>query len=151
METIARAHIYPGATPALSAPQAAGARWSIPAFLRAIPYRVLAHALRIGWIAFVVTVFAFEPSSNPHAHVALWSEIFVGAFWLSLVTAGLAGLWARRPALALSGLASALGLVVAFECRATGHHLGSFWLVELGFSAALLVLSLAALRAAPRD
>lgn len=116
-----------------------------------LPYRPLVLALRAGWIAFVVTVFAFEPSANPHAHVPLWGEILVAAFWLLLVSSALVGLRAARAGVALSGFAAGVGLLVAFECRTTGHHLGSFWLVEFGASAALLALSAATLRAAPKD
>jgi hypothetical protein len=125
-----------------------------PAGVRALPYpssRVLVRALRWGWIAFVVTVFAFEPSTNSSAHVPLWGEILVAGFWLSLVAAALAGLRAPRMGLALSALAAGLGVEVAFACRATQHHTGAFWMVELGASAALLVLSAAALKAVRRD
>jgi hypothetical protein len=114
-------------------------------------YRALVRTLRWGWIAFVVTVFAFEPAANSNAHVPLWGEILVGGFWLSLVAAGLAGLRVPRMGLALSGLAAGLGVEVAFACRATQHHTGAFWMVELGASAALLILSAAALKAAYRD
>jgi len=57
---------------------------------------------------------------------------------------------ARRAGLGLSALATTLGVAVAYQCRATEHHTGPFWLLELGAASALLALSLAALARAPR-
>ncbi len=113
-------------------------------------YRVFARSLLIGWAAFVVMVFAFEPAQNPDAQVPAWADGLVGAFWLALASAAFTGRVARRAGLTLSALAGALGLAVAYECRATGHHLGPFWLFELVGTAALLALSLAALARAAR-
>ena len=113
-------------------------------------YRVLARSLLIGWPTFVVMLFAFEPARNPGAHVPAWADGLVGAFWLALASAAFTGRIARRGGLALSALAAGLGVAVAYECRATGHHLGPFWLFELVGTAALLALSLAALARAPR-
>jgi hypothetical protein len=50
------------------------------------------------------------------------------------------------PVLAQAGFAAAafagpLGMLLAVECRAAEHHLGNWWLAELGATAALTGLA----------
>jgi hypothetical protein len=136
------------------------AAWALPSVaerkpsrLRALDRRIrprLGRSVVVAWILFIVAVFAFEPAGNAEARVPLWVEGLLGAFWLTLALAALAGIRARRVGLALSGAAAGLGIVLAIECRATQHHVGPFWLAELAGSLALLALSAAAFRAASR-
>jgi hypothetical protein len=90
-----------------------------------------------GWVAFFTLVLLFEPAAEPGAAIPAWA---VGVFLLEVaLLLGAAGI---GPLLAPAGFAAAalagpLGMLLAVECRAASHHLGNWWLAELGATAAL--------------
>lgn len=90
-----------------------------------------------GWVTFFTLVLLFEPAAEPGAAIPAWA---VGVFLLQVaLLLGAAGI---GPLLAPAGFAAAalagpLGMLLAVECRAAEHHLGNWWLVELGATAAL--------------
>lgn len=99
--------------------------------------RLLGPALAVAWFAFIVSVF-FEPASEPGATTPLWGEYLILTFWLSLGAAGImAAARVGRGAYAAATFAGALGIGLAIACRTSAHHLGSWWLYELGATAAL--------------
>jgi hypothetical protein len=78
----------------------------------------------------------------------VWAEVARAGFWTALLSAAMLA-WFRRtgPALGVSAVAGFVGLGVAYACSATGHHLGSWWLVEAAACGALGLLSIVALAA----
>jgi hypothetical protein len=98
---------------------------------------LLGPVLALGWLGFLVSVF-FEPAPEPGAVTPLWGEYLILTFWLSLAAAGIMAVArAGRGAYAAATFAGALGIGLAIACRSTEHHLGSWWLYELGATAAL--------------
>ena len=116
---------------------------------RALEY--LPRGIGLAWVVFVVAVLALEPASNSAATVPLWAEVTLVAFWLALLSAGLlAVVGLSGPALVGSAVAGFVGIVLGYACGATEHHLGAWWMVEIGVCGALGLLSLAALSARRR-
>lgn len=114
-------------------------------------YPALRRSLVWSWASFLVAVLALEPASDPNAASPLWAEVTLTAFWGALLAAGaLAWMGLGRAALAASAVAGAVGVAVGYACSATGHHLGSWWLVEAGACAGLALLSVACLAARRR-
>lgn len=113
-----------------------------PAAAPSVPGRdwlgtLLGPTLALGWLAFIVSVF-FEPTSEPGAATPLWGEYLILTFWLSLGAAGImAAARVGRGAYAAATIAGGLGIGLAIACRTTAHHLGSWWIYELGATAAL--------------
>ena len=110
----------------------------------------LGALLTLGWLGFLVSVF-FEPAPD-HPNTPLWGEYLILSFWLTLLGAAILGI-ARtgRRAYAAATIAGVLGIGLAVACRATEHHLGGWWLYELGATGALTALGAAGLlRSRPR-
>lgn len=103
--------------------------------------RVAGGLVAGGWVAFVVGVLLFEPAPDPHAATPLWGHLVVGGWLLALLTAASAGRLLPRFGFAAATVAGALGIAVSVACRTTGHHPGSWWLAELGATAALTALA----------
>ena len=74
----------------------------------------------------------------------VWMEAASAAMLLVLLGAGA---FAFLPALGygLAGVAGGLGIALSVGCRAAEHHLGNWWLAELGATAALTGLAVAGL------
>jgi len=115
-------------------PKAPAAReWSLPS----VPGQLVA----VGWVAFFTLALLFEPAAEPGATIPGWAiAVFLLEIALLLGAAGIG------PVLAQAGFASAalagpLGMLLAVECRASAHHLGNWWLAELGATAALTGLA----------
>jgi hypothetical protein len=97
--------------------------------------------LAVGWVAFFLGVLAFEPAPEPGMTTPAWG-VAVLVSWISLLFAAAAfGPVVARLGFAAAVGAGALGMVVAISCRATEHHLGNWWLAELGATAALTGLA----------
>lgn len=130
--------------------------WAAPAARRprlrsARPVRALNGALLVAWSVALVVVIGFAPAGNPEASTPLWANLTLTAWWIGLLAAGILG-WSRRvgAALACSFAAAGCGVALGYACRATEHHVGSWWLVETAAFAALGLLSAAALVARRR-
>jgi hypothetical protein len=67
----------------------------------------------------------------------LWGDVVAASFFVMLLSAALAGPSLPRLGFAAASVAGSLGMVMAVACRTTGHHTGSWWLVELGATAVL--------------
>jgi hypothetical protein len=108
----------------------------------------LGWALAVGWVA-LVTASAMAPAPAADVVTPLWVDWVLAGFLLSLGVAGMTGLARLRIAFGASALAGAFGVALSISCKTTGHHGGSWWLYELGATAALTALSFACL-ARPR-
>jgi hypothetical protein len=123
------------AAPAAAEPPVAAPRRGLS--LPEVPGNLVAA----GWVTFFTLVLLFEPAAEPGAAIPAWA---VGVFLLEVaLLLGAAGL---GPVLAPAGFAAAalagpLGMLLAVECRAAEHHLGNWWLAELGATAALTGLA----------
>jgi hypothetical protein len=103
--------------------------------------RRLGTLLALGWVAFLVTAFV-QPTVNPEATTPLWADLVAAGFMFSLVGAGITGLLrSSRMGFAAATVAGAFGIALAIGCKATAHHLGAWWLYELGATAALTALA----------
>jgi hypothetical protein len=120
--------------PAAGEPRPAGARrGSLPS--------VPGHFVAAGWIAFFTLALLFEPAAEPGASIPAWAvAVFLLEVGLLLAAAGIGPLFAQA-GFAAAALAGPLGILLAVECRAAAHHLGNWWLAELGAAAALTGLA----------
>lgn len=106
----------------------------------------LGWVLAVGWLAFVVSLFA-APAGDPNAVVPLWAEAVIAGFFLALGTTGvLAAVRSGRSAYVASVVAGTLGVTLAAACAQTEHHTVGWWGYELGATIALTALSVAGLR-----
>lgn len=117
-----------------------------PARMTAIPVALrFGPLLALACLGFLASIF-FEPASEPGTATPLWGEYLILTFWVALVAAAIMGIArAGRGAYACATFAGALGIGLAVACRTTSHHLGSWWLYELGATAALTALGAAGL------
>ena len=123
------------AAPTVGEPRAAagGRRWSLPS--------VPGHLVAAGWVAFFTLALLFEPAAEPGAAIPAWAiAVFLVELALLLAAAGIGPLFAQA-GFAAATLAGPLGIMLAVECRASAHHLGNWWLAELGATAALTGLA----------
>jgi hypothetical protein len=107
--------------------------------------RPIAWLVPIAWIAALVSLSVLEPT--PHdLQIPGWVDALSTIFFLVLAASAFAGLLRRAPiALAGSLGAAGIGIVLAWSCRSSAHHLGSWWLVELAVFSGLAALSASAL------
>lgn len=110
----------------------------------------LPRALALAWLATMVVLLGFEPTPS-EVTPPLWADLVVTVFFLALATSAFAALTRHgRVALWASLGAASVGLLLGWACRATAHHIGSWWLVEVGIFAGLLALTAASLAARRR-
>jgi hypothetical protein len=110
--------------------------------------RALDRTLLVGWGAALVVVIGLAPAASADASTPLWANLTLTAWWVALLAAGILARSGRaRPALACSALSAGCGVALGYACRATEHHVGSWWLVETAAFGALAVLSVAGLAA----
>jgi hypothetical protein len=85
------------------------------------------------------------PADEADAPLVWWDAVYLVGTVLVVVGAGfLVARLARVPrGWASSAVAGGLGVVLGIECRASGHHLGTWWLVEAAAFAAVLAVSVA--------
>ena len=90
-----------------------------------------------GRAAAIVGLLLFEPvPSNASAPEPMWATVAAVAFLGSLGIMSVGFAKRQRWAFTVSGGAGVLGMFLAWACLATGHHLGAWWMIELGtFSA----------------
>jgi hypothetical protein len=103
-------------------------------------------ALAAAWaVAIAVVGAAPVPAEEADAPLVWWDAVY---FFLAVgIVIGL-GLLATRLAQvpygwACSAVAGGLGVILGIACRASGHHLGSWWLLETAAFAAVLGVSVA--------
>jgi hypothetical protein len=120
--------------------------WEAPAALE--PLRVRASLLdRVplvpgwliagGWAVFFLVVIGFEPAPEPHMAIPLWADLVFGSLLVLLLTAAFAGRELPRIGFGAATVAGALGIAIAVACQTSGHHIGNWWLFELGATGAL--------------
>jgi hypothetical protein len=107
------------------------------AWLPWVPGALLAGA----WLVFYAVVLAFEPRPEPGMTSPVWATTLSAVMLLLLVAAVSVGPVFSKLGFGFATLAGPLGIVLAVNCRASGHHLGSWWLVELGATLALTGLA----------
>ena len=85
------------------------------------------------------------PADEADAPLVWWDFVALGGVVAAVVGVGfLAARLARVPrGWACSAVAGGLGVLLGIECRASGHHLGTWWLVEAAAFAAVLAVSVA--------
>jgi hypothetical protein len=98
-----------------------------------------------GWIAYLVAVSAFQPEPEPGMVWPAWMVAASVATYMLLLGAG--ALAVSLPALGygVAAVTGGLGMALAVGCRAAEHHLGNWWLAELGATAALTGLAVVGL------
>jgi len=98
------------------------------------------------WLFVLAAAFLMAPASNPEVSSPLWTNVVFGLCLAALLAAVvLAVKYRRGAALVCSAFAAGCGVALGISCRATEHHLGSWWLVETVAFAGLLALSLGCL------
>ena len=99
----------------------------------------------LAWLGSLVVLMGFGPDADTPV-VPLWADVVATALFLALAGAAvLAMMRLRSAALTASLAAAAAGILLGWGCRATAHHTGSWWMVELGLFAGLFAVSAAAL------
>ena len=100
--------------------------------------------LSTAWIVALAALWTFEPvPSNPAAPNPWWAWVTYVAFLVSLGVMFVGSARRRSWGLGFSAVAGGLGMVLAYGCLATGHHLGAWWIVEMGIFAGLTAASVA--------
>jgi hypothetical protein len=94
-----------------------------------------------GWIAFFTIALTLEPAPEPGATPAGWAvAVWSANLVLLLGAAGLGPVFSRF-GFGAAAVAGAFAMAGSVSCRATEHHLGNWWLLELGATAALTGLA----------
>lgn len=110
-----------------------------PATRRRLP-PVPAGLVAAGWIAFFVAT-SFAPPPEPGMAWATWAiAVELVMIGLLLGAASLGAIFGRM-GFAGATLAGLLLIPLAVNCRAAEHHLGNWWLAELGAAIALTGLA----------
>jgi hypothetical protein len=122
------------AAPAAGEPSAAASR------RRTLP-TVPGGLVAAGWVAFFTLALLFEPAAEPGATVPAWAAAVLLLQLALLIGGGWVGTMIDRVGFAAATLAGPLGIALAVECRAASHHLGNWWLAELGATVALTGLA----------
>ena len=107
-----------------------------------VPGAVLAGA----WLAFWFVMLPFEPEPAANMSNPLWGDIVAWSLLVSVLAAGALGPALPKLGFALAGISGLLLTVVAVGCKLTTHHMGSWWLWELGAATVLTGLAAAGLR-----
>jgi hypothetical protein len=94
-----------------------------------------------GWIAFFLTVLAFEPTPNPQAVIPLWTNLVFAGMVISLLSGALLGAVSPRFGFAAGVVGGCFGMAIAVACHTTGHHPGAWWIGELVATAGLTALA----------
>ena len=98
-----------------------------------------------GWLTFYVVALAFQPAPEHGMTWPVWATAVSVAQILLLLGAAAIGPLFAKAGFAGAALAGPLGIVLAINCRAAEHHLGNWWLAELGAAIALTGLAAAGL------
>ena len=124
--------------------------WAAPAFGEARPRGrrlplVPGALVAGGWLTFFVVALAFQPAPEHGMTWPLWVTAVSVVQMLLLLGSAAIGPLAARVGFAGATLAGPLGIALAVNCRASEHHLGNWWLVELGAAIALTALAVVGL------
>ncbi len=120
--------------------------WAAPAFAepeiarRRLPL-VPGALLAVGWVAFFVVVETLAPNPEPGMAWAAWAVTAQLVMIALLLAAGSFGVVFSKAGFGLAALAGPLLIALAVNCRAAEHHLGNWWLAELGAAIALTGLA----------
>jgi hypothetical protein len=82
------------------------------------------------WIGTIVLVGALEPAPAPGVQPPGYWYAATAVFWSALGAGLLSLLGPRRLALGCFATMGFAGIALGVACRTSGHHAGSFWLVE---------------------
>jgi hypothetical protein len=82
------------------------------------------------WIGTIVVVGALEPAPAANVHPPGYWYAASAVFWSALGAGMLSLLGPRRIALGCFAAMGFAGIALGVACRTSGHHAGSFWLVE---------------------
>lgn len=124
--------------------------WAAPAFgepearprrLPLVPGALVAG----GWLAFFMVVSIFQPAPEPGMTWPLWATAVSVVQLLLLLGAAAIGPLFGKVGFGLATIAGPLSIALAVNCRAAEHHLGNWWLAELGAAIALTGLAAAGL------
>jgi uncharacterized membrane protein AbrB (regulator of aidB expression) len=124
--------------------------WAAPAFGEAEVRRrrlpLVPGAVIVGcWLGLYVFALAFQPAAEAGATTALWASVVGNTMLLLLLAAAGLGALSAKAGFGLAALAGPLGIALAVNCRAAEHHLGNWWLLELGATVALTGLAVVGL------
>ena len=107
--------------------------------------RVWTRRLAISWGASIAGLILFEPApTNPNATEPLWAYVTAYTFLGTLAAMAVVMRMRRRWAYGVSAGAGVLGMLLAYACLASGHHLGAWWMIEMVTFGALTALSITA-------
>jgi hypothetical protein len=107
--------------------------------------RAWRRRIAFAWIGSIAALIILQPvPTNADAAEPAWATA-LGIVFLAALGAMAVGLGRQqRWAYAVSGGAGVLGMFLAYACLASGHHLGAWWMIELGVFAGLTLLSITA-------
>jgi len=105
--------------------------------------RAWMRRLSLAWVVGVGSLVLFEPTpTNPNAHVPVWAAVAGYAFLAALASMAVGFARKQRWVFGVSGAAGVLGMMLAYACMDSGHHLGAWWLIELGTFGTLTAMSI---------
>lgn len=124
--------------------------WAAPAFGEAnAPRRrfpqVPGALLAGGWLTFFVVAAVFQPAPEHGMTWPVWATTVSVVQIVLLLGAAAIGPLFSKLGFAAAGLAGPLAIALAVSCRASEHHLGNWWLLELGAAIALTGLAVVGL------
>jgi hypothetical protein len=98
------------------------------------------------WLAFLSLALIFEPAPAAGVVPPLYWQVASVLFWTLAPAAFLARMFAGpRAACVLASFMGASGVVMGIGCRTSGHHLGTWWMVETGVAAVFTLYPISAL------
>ena len=120
--------------------------WASPALgekpvRRALVPRVPGVLLVAGWLAFYVAVLPFEPEPAPGMSNPAWGTALIVTMIVALLGAAAVGPLFAKAGFGLAAGGGVLLGAIAVACLATDHHMGNWWLLELGSAAVLTGLA----------
>jgi hypothetical protein len=116
--------------------------WEAPAIVRgaerpapSLGARIVTHSrmLTFAWAAAVVTIAAAPaPANEADAPLVWWDMLYLAGVVLAVLGLGhVASRLGRLPfGWCCSATAGAVGITLGIACRASEHHLGSWWVAE---------------------
>ena len=108
-------------------PERRGRRWRLSSAEEVGPS---AGRYALIWIATIVVVGSLEPAPAAGAQPPGYWYAASAIFWTALGGGLLSLLGRRRLAVGCFAAMGFAGIALGIACRTSGHHAGSFWLVE---------------------
>ncbi|MGH2792902.1 MAG: hypothetical protein ACRDKG_01225 [Actinomycetota bacterium] len=107
--------------------------------------RTWTRRLAISWVASIAALILFEPvPTDANAAEPAWAYVTAYTFLGALAAMAIGMRMQRRWAYGVSAGAGVLGMLLAYACLASGHHLGAWWMIEMVTFGALTALSITA-------